>query len=197
MTGAVTFYESPVAISDSEFLGNRSEDALNIVRSDFSIDKTLFSDTFSDALDADFTKGEITNSYFSKAGNDAIDASGSIIEIENISITGAGDKGLSVGERSEVSAAGIQIKNAQIAVASKDLSQTTITDINISDSEIGLTAYQKKSEFGAASMEVRGLEMTSVASPYLVEMHSRVVVDNQVIEASYENVYKTLYGEEQ
>jgi hypothetical protein len=193
----VTFYESPVAISDSQFVGNRSEDALNIVRSEFSIDNTLFSETFSDAFDADFTKGKIADSYFLKAGNDAIDASGSIIEIQNISINGAGDKGLSVGERSQVSAAGIQIKNAQIAVASKDNSQITLQDITVSDSVTGLTAYRKKSEFGPASMEVHGLEMTAVTAPYLVEMHSRVVVDNQVVEASYENVYQMLYGEEE
>jgi hypothetical protein len=197
LTGAVTFYESPVAISDSQFVGNRSEDALNIVRSEFSIDNTLFSETFSDAFDADFTKGKIADSYFLKAGNDAIDASGSIIEIQNISINGAGDKGLSVGERSQVSAAGIQIKNAQIAVASKDNSQITLQDITVSDSVTGLTAYRKKSEFGPASMEVHGLEMTAVTAPYLVEMHSRVVVDNQVVEASYENVYQMLYGEEE
>jgi hypothetical protein len=46
-------------------------------------------------------------------------------------------------------------------------------------------------------MEVRSLEMTAVTSPFLVEVHSRVVADNKMIRASYENVYEMLYGEEQ
>jgi hypothetical protein len=99
LTGAVTFYESAVRISHSKFASTRAEDALNIVRSEFSIEETLFSETVSDALDADFTKGKIANSYFLKAGNDAIDASGSIIEVEHILIDGVGDKGLSAGKQ--------------------------------------------------------------------------------------------------
>lgn len=195
LTGAVTFYESPVAISDCQFVGSRSEDALNLVRSDFSIDQTLFSQMFSDAIDADFTRGRIANTYFIEAGNDAIDASGSIIEVENISIDGTGDKGVSAGERSQISGSGINIKNAQIGLASKDMSQLTVQSVEISDSAIGLAAYQKKAEFGPASMEVHGLEMATVDTPYLVEVHSRVVVDSEVIEAIYENVYDMLYGE--
>jgi hypothetical protein len=195
LTGAVTFYESPVEISHSQFIGNRSEDALNIVRSQYSIDNTLFSQTLYDAFDADFAEGRISNSSFETCGNDAIDVSGSVIEIQDVSIDGSGDKGLSAGERSQVTVNHIGIKNADIAVASKDLSQVTIRNIDISDSRIGLTAYQKKSEFGAASIDVlRGLWMTDVDTPYLVEVQSTVVVEGGAVEAIYENVYETLYG---
>jgi hypothetical protein len=194
LTGAVTFYESTVHISHSKFIGTRSEDALNIVRSEFSIDKTIFTDSFSDAVDADFSKGKITNSHFMKAGNDAIDASGSVLEIENISLDGIGDKGLSFGENSQISATDIDIKNAHIAIATKDKSETTIHDVNISNSSIGLTVYQKKSEFGPANMHVHGLQMKGVNTPYLLEEQSLLIIDNKVIEAKKKNVYQTLYG---
>ncbi|MGD2159261.1 MAG: hypothetical protein PVG32_20460, partial [Anaerolineales bacterium] len=196
LTGAVTFYQSPVAVSHSHFLESRSEDALNIVRTEFSIEDSFFSETFSDAFDADFTKGKISDSNFKKSGNDAIDASGSIIEIQNVSIDDAGDKGMSVGERSRVSASDTKIQNTYIAVASKDLSRLTLKKIIILDSVYGITAYEKKSEFGPASIQVDGLEMIAVDIPYLIETQSRVVVDNQVLEAVQENVYQTLYEAE-
>jgi hypothetical protein len=197
LTGAVTFYESPVHILHSRFVGARAEDALNIVRSEFTIDRTLFGETSSDAFDADFAKGKITNSSFFKAGNDAIDASGSVIDIDIVRVDGAGDKGLSVGERSQVTVNDMGISGSRIGVASKDLSQIIIRNINISDSEIGLTAYQKKPEFGSSAMEVRDLGMAAVTTFYLVEVNSRLVVDTRLIEANYEKVYEMLYGEEQ
>ena len=50
---------SDVKISHSVFRNNTSEDALNIIRSDFSIEFTLFSNTVGDALDSDFSLGSI------------------------------------------------------------------------------------------------------------------------------------------
>ncbi|RAP28143.1 hypothetical protein DID76_04715, partial [Candidatus Marinamargulisbacteria bacterium SCGC AG-414-C22] len=77
LTGAVTFYESPALISHCKFSDNKSEDALNIFRSYFSISHSDFENTFSDAFDGDFVTGDITHSRFRYIGNDAIDVSGS------------------------------------------------------------------------------------------------------------------------
>ena len=196
LTGAVTFYESPVKISQTHFVGNRSEDGLNIVRSEYSIDNSLFSQTFSDAFDADFANGKITNSTFRTSGNDAIDVSGSVLEIQDVFIDGSGDKGLSAGENSQVTVNRIEIENAEIGVASKDLSEVNIRNISISDSNIGLTAYQKKSEFGGALIDVQRLKMERVNTPYLIEKQSGLQVDNEMINNDQNNVYLTLYGTE-
>lgn len=196
LTGAVTFYESPVAVSHCQFIGNRSEDALNIVRSEFTVDRVFLKRTFSDALDADFSKGEITNSSFVACGNDAVDVSGSVIELRNVFINGAGDKGLNVGENSHMTVNHIDIKNAAIAVASKDMSDITLKNVNMSDGEIGFTAYQNKSEFGSASIKVMGLEIARIDIPYLTEDRSTVVVDGVVIGSSRKNVKAILYGVE-
>jgi hypothetical protein len=196
LTGAVTFYESPVQVSKSQFVGNRSEDGFNVIRAEFAIDRTQFSETLSDAFDADFANGKITNSFFVAIGNDAIDVSGSVVSIQDISINGTGDKGLSAGEDSQIMANQIDIKDAAIAIASKDISHITIENVNISGGQIGFTAYQKKPEFGAASITVAGLEMTEVGVPYLVEERSTLVVDKRTIEPSREKVGEILYGGE-
>ncbi|MDP6929907.1 MAG: CotH kinase family protein, partial [Planctomycetota bacterium] len=124
LTGAVTFYESPVKISECWFDGAKSEDALNLVRCDkFEIEHSKFRTSFSDALDADFCTGKILGSSFVRLGNDAVDVSGSSIEIVEMTVKGAGDKGISAGENSRVTARKIQIEDADMGVASKDMSR--------------------------------------------------------------------------
>ncbi len=196
LTGAVTFYESPVMMNSTRFVGNRSEDALNIIRSEFSIDEAQFSQSHSDAVDIDFGKGRITSSLFLGSTNDAIDVSGSTVEIENVTIDGAGDKGISVGERSELLATGLKISNANIAVASKDESTTTVSDIAVARSRTGFTAYQKKSEFGPGALHLYDLETREVTLPFLVEIGSTITVDGTEKTGKKQNVYEMLYGSE-
>jgi|TARA_B100000315_G_scaffold254685_1_gene296267 hypothetical protein len=196
LTGAVTFYESPVEIYHSQFSNSVSEDALNIIRTDFSIDKTLFKQSASDALDVDFSKGEITNSSFIESGNDAVDISGSVVALQDVFISGAGDKGLSAGENSNMSVFNIVIKDAEVAAASKDMSRLKIENATVTDCKNGFCVYQKKSEFGPASISVDALNINSVDSPYLVEEGSSLDVGGAAISVTDRDVVKRIYGEE-
>ena len=196
LTGAITFYESPVHISHCQFIDSRAEDSLNIIRSEFTMDKTIFSKAFSDAFDADFAKGKMTDSSFVGCGNDAIDVAGSIVELQNIFINGAGDKGSSAGENSRVTINQIEIRNAEIALASKDTSTTAIENVSIFDSKVGFAVYQKKPEFGTASITVTNLVNDKIATPYLVEQGSSLTIDGVPIEPNHRNVSEILYGAE-
>ncbi len=196
LTGAVSFYESPVDLAHCQFVANHSEDALNIIRSNFSLDKLLFSHTQSDAFDGDFVTGKITNSVFEACGNDAIDVSGSVIEVDHLLVRGAGDKGLSAGENSQMIATNIDIADAEIAVASKDLSELKAENVTIANSQIGFTVYQKKPEFGASHIKVKKLKMQAISLPYLVEENSSLTVDGESIAANRKNVKDILYGVE-
>ena len=196
LTGAVTLYESPVDILQSEFVNNRCEDGLNIVRSDFIIDGSLFSGTQSDAFDSDFSDGKIVDTRFYNCGNDGIDISGSMLRVQNVLVDGAGDKGLSAGENSQMHVINSEIQNAEIAVSSKDLSSMTIDGIIIANSTIGFSPFQKKAEFGAAHIVVTNLELSNTEIPYLVEENSTLKVDDQEIPPSRKNVKEILYGVE-
>lgn len=192
LTGAVTFYESAVEINYCRFSNNNSEDGLNIVRSDFLIDKTLFERTSSDALDADFSNGKITNSSFVDSGGDAIDIAGSLVELKNILINHIGDKGLSVGEDSKMTASGVEIKNVEMAIASKDSSELNINNATLSNCKIGLAVYQKKPEFGPASIRATGLIMEEVNQPHLVEEGSQLNISGKNIKSDQQKVREAL-----
>ncbi|GAG35616.1 unnamed protein product, partial [marine sediment metagenome] len=57
LTGAITFYESPVILDNVVFKKMNSEDSLNIIRTEFEIKNSVFEDCFSDCFDGDFVDG--------------------------------------------------------------------------------------------------------------------------------------------
>jgi len=196
LTGAVTFYESPVDIVQCQFRNNNSEDSLNIVCSDFLIGRSLFQNVSSDALDIDFGRGEVASSSFINCINDAVDISGSIVGLSNIIIDKVQDKGISAGEDSRMNVEKIQIRNTEIAVTSKDASSVTIKDIIISDCKLGFASFQKKPEFGGAVISASGLKMEGVRTPYLVELKSSLDLEGKSVEPNSEDVENVLYGVE-
>ena len=195
LTSSITFYESPVSIRNCSFINNiRGDDYLNIIRSEFEIEGSLFKDVFADAFDGDFCKGSISNSSFIKCGNDAIDISGSTIRVDDIIMDSIGDKGLSAGENSELFATHISIQNSEIAVCSKDKSNLIISDAFLYNNRIGFTAFQKKSEFGPGKIQGQRIEMKDVSLPYIIENLSQCTIDQLVIKSNNDKVKDILYG---
>jgi hypothetical protein len=169
LTGAVTFYESDVRIMGCQFLNNNCEDALNIVRSDFKVEKCAFRNIFSDAFDADFCQGEVLNSSYDIIGNDALDFSTSVIQINNCQMNDVGDKAISAGEQATISAKNIRVNKANIGFASKDKSILTLHNITLKNALKGITAYQKKPEFGSATINLSKYTFEEVKFPFLIE----------------------------
>lgn len=195
VTGAITFYESPVDMVGVLIKNNRCEDALNIVRTKFTLKNSTIVGTQSDAFDGDFVTGTISDCRFQDLGNDAIDISGSDLIIKKVIINNAGDKGLSAGEDSTMKVNNVEITNSEIAIAGKDLSVVEIKEIKISNTKLGFTAFQKKPEFGPSKIIVNGVEMKNIETDYLIESSSSMIVDGQKIETS-KNVKERMYGVE-
>jgi len=196
LTGAVTFYESSVSIINCQFRHSRSEDALNIIRSEFEIHNTVFIENLSDAFDADFSKGKIEYSSFINNGNDAIDISGCNVELVDIFIDKVGDKGISAGENSQIIIHGIEIINAELGITSKDNSEIIAENVILKHVKVGFIAFQKKPEFGPAFISVSGLQQNEIREKYLIEITSSLSIDGINIKPNKEDVKSILYGAE-
>jgi hypothetical protein len=194
LTGAVTFYQSPVVVRKCHFLGARCEDAFNVIRSTFRIEECLFENSTADALDADFTGGEITNSSFVRSGNDAMDVSGTVLRVEDVMVKDAGDKAISIGEASQMSGKGIVLDGCEIAVAAKDGSQIHVAELTVKDCRVGFCAFQKKPEFSGAQIDVNRLDMINAQEPYLIQIGSDLKVDGESRGTRIEQVEELLYG---
>lgn len=182
LTGAVTFYESAVKIVDCRFLDNNSEDALNIVRSEFEMDQSLIQNTSSDGFDCDFCKGTIRNSIFRETGNDGVDFSGSIITLENCQMLNCGDKGVSAGEASDITVIKSTIETCITGMASKDKSTLYGRQLNIKDCEQGMLVFQKKPEYGPAHLVLEQTSLENIKRLYQIGPGSRLQIDNKLYE---------------
>lgn len=194
VTGAVTFYESPVHFGSCGFVGARAEDALNVIRCRAELTDCVFSRSASDALDVDFCELTMTDCRFVDCGNDAVDASGSVCLVERLEVRGAGDKAISSGEASQVTARNLQLIGARIGVASKDSSQVTVEDALIRDCTFALSAYEKKPEFGPGELRASRVRFEGQSLQHLIETGSTVMLDEQKLDSTTDHAALLLEG---
>ena len=141
-------------------------------------------------IDSDYSKGEIINSNFDNIDGDAIDTSGSAVKIKMVNISNVGDKGISVGERSDVEAKQVSINNTNIGIASKDSSQFFGSNLIIKNSrKYDLASYNKKKVFDGGNMKI---EKIISNNKHLVQKNSEIIINNKnIIEKEFNS--KELY----
>jgi hypothetical protein len=196
VSGAVNFHESDVTITNSQFKNNRCEDALNIIRSEFTLQDSQFYDTFSDSFDGDFVSGLIKNCQFYNSGNDGVDVSGSQLILENVLIQNPSDKGISAGEASTMSGNNITVENGEIGIVSKDFSTISFTDVTLNNTRLGFSAFQKKPEYGTASITINRISQLNNETNYLIERESRLIIDDILMPTVSNKVIDQMYGNE-
>lgn len=179
LTGAVTFYESDVEMTRVTISNNKCEDALNIIRSQFSIKELNINNTFADGFDCDFCKGKIFDSYLHHTGNDGLDFSGSYIEVESTRLENVGDKGISAGEQATLIVTDVTIDGSVIGIASKDLSTVKVIRTNLKNCKQGFAAYRKKPEFGGGTINVKSFTEENVTNLTTSDPESRINLPNK------------------
>ena len=193
LTGAVNFYESDVSIAETTFQNNFCEDALNIIRSNFTVQNCSFENIFSDAFDSDFCTGKVSKTNFNKIGNDAIDFSGSYVEITDCNISNAGDKGISGGENSTLTINNCFVSDSKIGMASKDKSTLNLNSCKVQNCYYGLVAFQKKPEYGPAIIKSTNLDYSNIINLHLIEKKSFLQLNKNRIIGYDKNTAKRFY----
>ena len=197
ITGGLSFYQNDVKIDHCMLMNNHTgDDCLNIIRGDFEVSNTMFKNTFSDAFDADFTTGKMSEVAFYESGNDAFDISGSDVYIEKILVSGVEDKALSAGERSIIRGKNVMIKGAEIGVASKDESTVVLDSVMLDHSTVGYTVFQKKPEFGVATVDVTNFYQSNVQKDFLLEEGCALKINGVEKQFTDKKVRDKLYGSE-
>ena len=167
--------------------GNRSEDALNIVRSNFDLNFVTIKNTVSDAFDSDFSNGTVHGGFYENIGpgGDGIDVSGSTITVTETTFKNISDKALSVGEKSTMTATNVTIEKVGAGAVSKDGSHLILNDAKIELAKIaGLMAYVKKSEYGPGTIEASDLQIESSPTKAIAQKGSRITIDGTSVEAT-------------
>ncbi|MGH7770295.1 MAG: right-handed parallel beta-helix repeat-containing protein [Candidatus Binatia bacterium] len=149
--GMVTVHRvKQITFKNSEFSDNvRSDDALNAVHSNVTIENCVFLRASADAVDFDFSSGRIANNRFEASGNDAIDLMGSAPQIIGNHITGSGDKGISIGEGSSPLVFNNYIARSNRGIEVKDGSEPFLVHNTITQNTIGILQSAKNWRYGS------------------------------------------------
>jgi hypothetical protein len=181
ITGSVTFYEANVHINNSNFQSNvLTDDNLNIVRSQFHILNSQFSNSLSDAIDIDFSSGRLDNLSIINSGNDGIDFSHSFVYGNNIYINDSLDKGISIGEQSEITLKNIQIEKSKYGIVIKDDSTLHGENINLVNTDYGLALYRKKKNYKPPSSSIKNIRFNKILkNNILLEENSKLSINGK------------------
>jgi hypothetical protein len=180
LTGGITFYESPVWIQYSSIGHNFGEDALNLVRSRFTLNQVEFLYTYSDAFDGDFVDGLVKNCSFHNITGDGLDLNGSEVRVNNSTFTQIEDKAISAGENSHITINNSKFTDINIGVASKDLSRVSLGSSTIDTArEVALAVYIKKQQYGPASITASDVEILNTDKVGLCQMGSSLLIDDK------------------
>jgi hypothetical protein len=188
VSGSITFYESPFTLYHSRIIRDRSQAGLHSVRSEFTIDSSNFSQTVSDALTVEFSKGKISKTAFLNTGMDGIHVSGSSLEAEDILINKVSGRAINADEVSEANFKDLEINNAETAVESCDRSKVNIEKIKITECNNIFVVYHKNPEFGPAAINVKFFESKDFNGPYILEEKSVLTIDGKELKANEEQV---------
>jgi hypothetical protein len=157
-TGQLAMHRTIFTAKNIKVSGSKSDDGLNVKNSSVLIEDSHFFDNVGDQIDLDFVTGEVNRSLFSRAGteneSDGLDVSGSNILIFENTFQNFGDKGLSIGEQSEVIAAYNKFNNNFQGIAVKDGSTACVLNNLFLDNKTDVVSYIKKKMYGAPLYDV-------------------------------------------
>ena len=142
-TGCVSLIDVEVINSSFELSNSDCEDSLNFIRSYGSIKSLLINNSLYDAMDADFSSLKFENINIKNARNDCLDFSYGNYNLNIVKVDQCGDKGISVGESSEVKIHNLFVKKSKVGVASKDYSKVNIKKGNADIVDYCLAVYKK------------------------------------------------------
>ena len=154
LTGCLNFYNVTFEGVRISGRNGQCEDSVNIVSSEGSLKELYVEDGFADAIDIDFASIEIESLRVERTGNDCFDVSTGNFMIGQATLHKCGDKGISVGENSQLSAVNVDVADAAIGVSSKDFSRVNIDKFTGSGIDVCVEAFQKKQEFGGGELRV-------------------------------------------
>ncbi len=181
LTGCLSFVDLKVSKLSVEAINSSCEDTINFINVDGHISEISINNSFSDALDVDFSRLKIDKINIEYALNDCVDFSAGSYELGKLNLKNCGDKALSVGEKSFIKLNEIIVKNANIGIASKDSSIVKANKAYLDNLETCVAAYKKKQEFLGALIKVKKKKCTNFYKIADIDIFSKIYEGDKIL----------------
>ena len=103
------------------------------------------------------------------------------------------DKAISGGENSTLIVSNCEIDKANIGVAAKDLSHLELDRIIMNKTIYGIVAFQKKPEYGPATISIDNFKMKKNIVFHQIEQGSSLTLNGKLIEGREKKLAIKLY----
>ena len=165
-SGMFNIYHCDADVQNSIFTNGHADDGLNIKYGDVVIKDNIFKKNFADQADLDVVKGIVEGNTFSNSAGDSngdgLDLSGSHVLVKNNIFEKFKDKGISIGEKTDVYIEDNIFERNTLGAAVKDLSNAYFRNNTYKENEQNITAYKKKVIFGGGNVYTEEIEKKSV-----------------------------------
>jgi hypothetical protein len=177
-SGMLSIHHADLVMADCEVSGSFAEDAFNLKQGHATIRDCLFEDGFSDLVDLDFVQGEVTGCTFrngrADSNGDGLDVSGAQVLVRDCRFTRLLDKGISVGEASQVLVLESRFEGNTLGMAVKDLSVAHVDACLFKENTTVFGVYRKKPIHGGAHLFLYTNELVGNGREREVDAHSRI-----------------------
>jgi inorganic pyrophosphatase len=192
LTGCLSFINIEVNKVNIQAKNSSCEDTVNFINSKGQVDNIKIQNSFSDALDVDFSEMSFNTISISRASNDCVDFSSGNYNLKNLRLENCGDKGLSIGEKSKINLEYIDVKNANVGVATKDSSVLHLKDATMNNLKTCVSAYNKKQEFFGGYVEMENLSCKNYFSKVDLDDLSKIFLNNVSLKKIKQSDYYNL-----
>ena len=187
LTGSVALHGGEVTMTRVSFADTRAEDALNLINTRFTVTDIAVTEADSDGVDVDFGEGVVHGGVFTDigfgGGGDALDFAGARARVVGTRFSRVGDKAISVGEGSQVWVDSVLVRDAGVAIVSKDGSFLSASGASVRDSRhFDFMAYVKKPEYGGTFFTIGRPDVGSAAPRVKVQTGSAIELDGSMQE---------------
>ena len=98
------------------------------------------------------------------------------------------------GEDSHITGKNIIINNSSLALTSKDLSTLKLDGVQVDNCDVVFAVFQKKSEYGSASINCQNATYKNYKEEYLVQKNNTLIINSNEINLKVKDVESKLYG---
>ena len=179
-TGCVTILD--IKLNEVSIKSKKSscEDAYNLIRNTGIVNKVEIENSSSDGLDADFSNLYISELNIKNTNNDCLDFSYGNYNIKKSVLVNCGDKGISIGEKSDFYLNEFFLYNANTALAIKDSSKGSVKNFNAEKVENCISAYNKKQEFFGGKIMIDNFKCTDYQNELKQDKSSEIEIINKL-----------------
>lgn len=186
--GGVNFINSKIKLENIYLADSNNEDGINIINSNSELINMSFENIKADALDVDFGKLNFFNINCTNIKNDCLDISGAYVEGQKFVTKHVFDKSISVGENSNVSISDINISDSNIALTVKDGSKAFFKDLYLDKNKFDVALFNKKNEFLKPSLKLENINFLN-NQKILQSKGTEFIVDDKKLIGNYSDKF--------